>query len=101
MANRRHKTSELTLRECIQEVTAALQTLGRPNPWSADAKASDDFLKPLFERFFKKLGLPNLLQKSDYYVLARLVPKDEIDSEVTLKLDGIVAVAKKAKSKET
>ncbi len=89
------------MRECIEEVTVALQTLGRPHPWSADGKASDDFLNPLFDRFFKKLALPNLLQKTDYHVLARLVPKDKIDPEVIAKLDGIVGVARKAKSKET
>lgn len=92
---------ESIMRECIREVTAALQTLGRPSPWSADVKATDDFLNPLFERFFKKLGLPNLLKKTDYHILARLVPKDQIDAEVKMKLDGIVAVATRAKSKET
>jgi hypothetical protein len=90
-----------TMSECILEVTVALQTLGRPGPWSADVKASDDFLNPLFERYFQKLGLPNLLRKTDYHVLARLVPKNKLDPEVTSKLDAIVAVARKANSKET
>jgi ABC-type hemin transport system ATPase subunit len=90
-----------TMRDCIQEVTVALQTLGRPDPWSADVKASDDFLNPLFDRFFKKLGLPNLLRKTDYHALARLVSKEKIDPEVITKLDGILAVAQKAKSKES
>jgi len=92
---------EQTMRDCIQEVTVALQTLGRPDPWSADVKASDDFLNPLFDRFFQKIGLPNLLKKTDYHVLARLVPKEKIDPEVIVKLDGILVVAQKAKSKET
>jgi hypothetical protein len=92
---------EQAMRKCIQEVTAALQTLGRPNPWSADVKASDDFLNPLFDRFFQKLGLPNLLRKTDYYVLAGLVPADQIDLEVVAKLDAIVALAAKAKPRET
>jgi len=92
---------ERIMRDCIQEVTAALQTLGRPNPWSSEVKASDDFLNPLFDRFFKKLGLPNLLRKTDYYVLASLVSRNQIDPEVVTKLDGIVAVAAKAKPKET
>ena len=90
-----------TMRDCIQEVTIALQTLGRPDPWSADVKASDDFLNPLFDRFFQKVGLPNLLRKTDYHALAQLVPKEKIDPEVIAKLDGILAVAQKAKSKET
>ena len=67
---------EQVMRECIAEVAAALATLSRPSPWSDDIKASDEFLNPVFERFFKKLGLPNLLRKTDYHVLAGLVPKD-------------------------
>jgi hypothetical protein len=89
------------MRECIQEVTAALQTLGRPSPWSDDVKASDDFLNPLFDRYFRMLALPNLLQKTDYHVLASLVPADKLDPEVTEKLDGILSVAKRAKPKGT
>jgi len=90
-----------TMRECIQELTVALHTLGRPDPWSADLKASDDFLNPLFDLFFQRIGLPNLLRKTDYHALARLVPKNKIEQEVVAKLDGILAVAQKAKSKET
>ena len=87
---------EQLMRACIQEIISALQTLGRPGLWSADVKASDDFLNPLFDRFFQKLELPNLLRKTDYHALARLVPADKIDPEITAKLDGIVAVAAKA-----
>jgi ABC-type transport system involved in cytochrome c biogenesis ATPase subunit len=90
-----------TMSECINQITTALQTLGRPNPWSADVKASDDFLNPLFDLFFQKIGLPNLLRKTDYHILASLVPKENIDPEVVEKLDGIFAVAQKAESKET
>jgi hypothetical protein len=88
---------EQVMRECIAEVTAALATLSRPSPWSDDIKASDEFLNPVFERFFKKLSLPNLLRKTDYHVLAGLVPKDKLAPEVTAKLDAIMAVARKAK----
>lgn len=91
---------EEVMRQCIQEVTVALQTLSRPAPWSNDVKASDDFLNPLFERFFQKLGLPNLLRKTDYHILARLVPINKIDPEVIAMLDKIVGVARKATSGE-
>lgn len=90
---------EELMRECIQEVASALQIFGRPDPWSADIKASDDFLNPLFQRFFQKLGLPNLLRKTDYHILASLVPAERIDPEVIAKLDGILAVARNAKPK--
>ena len=95
------KQREQIMRECIQEIGSALRTLRRIEPWSADIKATDDFLDPLFQLFFDKLQLPNLLRKTDYHVLARLVPKEKIDPEIIAKLDGIFAVAQKAKSKET
>jgi hypothetical protein len=87
------------MRECIAEVSAALVTLGKPSPWSPDIKASDEFLKPVFERFFRKLDLPNLLRKTDYHILAGMVPKEKLDPEITSKLDAVLAVAQKAKSK--
>jgi ABC-type thiamine transport system ATPase subunit len=90
---------EQIMRECIQEVASALQTLGR-DPWSSEVKASDDFLNPLFNLFFQKLGLPNFLCKTDYHVLAGLLPAEKIDPEVVAKLDQIVAVAGRAKPKE-
>jgi hypothetical protein len=91
---------EQTMRDCIREIASALRTLRGIEPWSADIKASDDFLDPLFRLFFDKLQLPNLLRKTDYHALASLVPKEKIDPGVIAKLDGIVAVAQKATSKE-
>lgn len=81
----------------IEKVSSALETLRGLDPFSPEIKATDDFLDPLFEIYFKQLGLPNLLRKSDYHELARLVPADKIDPEVVAKLDAVVAVAKQAK----
>jgi len=85
------------MQEAIKEITAALQTLNKPLPFSSDIKASDDFLEPLFKSFYKKLGLPNLMKKSNYHQLARFVPVELIDDEVREKLDAIVKVATLAK----
>ncbi|MBU0641501.1 MAG: AAA family ATPase [Planctomycetes bacterium] len=82
--------------QVIDEVSQALETLGKPAPWSPDTKATDDFLDPLFQKYFNRLELPNLLRKSDYHVLASLVPSDEIDPEVREKLDVFRAVAARA-----
>ncbi|MEK6674062.1 MAG: AAA family ATPase [Planctomycetota bacterium] len=90
------KNRDQAMREAITDVKGALATLGKPDPWSPDIKASDEFLEPVFKTFFKKLSLPLTLRKSDYHVLAGLVPKDQIDPEVVEKLDAIVAVASKA-----
>ena len=81
------------MREAIQEIESALKTLGKGAPWDADVKASDDFLEPLFDAYFKKLGLPNLMAKKNFYELADHVPADEIDPEIREKLDAIARVA--------
>ncbi|MGH9899593.1 MAG: AAA family ATPase [Pyrinomonadaceae bacterium] len=91
------QTRERAMREAIAEVTEALQTLNKPDPWLPDIKATDDFLDPLFKKFFQKLRLPLQLRKSEYHVLASLVPREALDGEITEKLDAIVAVAAKAK----
>ena len=90
-ANRR-----VHMREAIEEVQNAMRTLGQGSPWSSDVKVSDAFLTPLFSNYFQKLGLPNLMNKKDFYELAEYVPEDEIDTEIRAKLDAIVRVAKGA-----
>lgn len=84
------------MEETIKEVENALQTLGKESPWSPDTKVSDDFLNPLFAAFFKKLGLENLMQKTNYHTLVQYVSSDAIDPEVSNVLDGILKVANQA-----
>lgn len=87
-----------TMRESIVEVAGALETLRGQSPWSPESKASDDLLAPLFRTYFGKLGIPNLMNKKDFYELASYVPQKEIDPEITEKLDAIARVAKIASS---
>ena len=89
------------MQEAIEELGNALKTLGKGSPWDDNTKVSDDFLTPLFENYFKKLGLPNLMAKKNFHELARFVPKEKIDPEVKEKLDAIVCVARSAKPAET
>ena len=84
------------MREAIADVSEALRTLGKGCPWDAGTKASDDFLNPLFESYFRKLGLPNLMQKKNFHKIADHVPDHEIDPEIGEKLDAIVRVAESA-----
>jgi len=85
------------MQEAIIEVGNALKTLGKGSPWDNNIKVSDDFLTPLFENYYRKLGLPNIMAKKNFHELARFVPKEKIDPEVREKLDAIVHVAKSAK----
>lgn len=87
---------ENTMEESISEIENALATLQKDSPWSPDTKVSTDFLEPLFETFFQKLGLDNLMRKTNYHRLVPYVPRDAIDSEVSEVLDRILAVAEQA-----
>ena len=85
------------MEEAIAEIEKALETLGKGSPWSPDSKVSDDFLDPLFDSFFNKLGLENLMRKTNYHTLVQYVPTDQIDPEVSEVLDGILEIANQAK----
>jgi ABC-type branched-subunit amino acid transport system ATPase component len=80
----------------IEEISAALAALDKPDPWGDDIKASDDFLDPLFRRFYTGLGLPNLMAKTDYHTLAPYVRDEDLDSEVREKLNAVADVAGRA-----
>jgi len=84
------------MEESIAEIERAMGTLGKGSPWSPDTKVSDDFLDPLFENFYRRVGLPNLMRKTDYHRLAQLVPAAEIDPEVVQVLDSLLAVCRGA-----
>lgn len=106
MAEREHgplfaDSWETVMEETITEMESALETLGKPSPWENDSKVTDDFLDPLFAKFFKKLSLPNLMRKTDYHELARFVSAHDLDEEVSQVLDEIVKVADSAKADGT
>ena len=88
----KRKRTEL-MTQAINEVELAMTTLERGSPWHPEAKVSDDFLRPIFRAYFDKLGLPNVMNKRDFYELASFVPEDEIDNEVVEKLDAIANAA--------
>jgi len=89
--------NETIMRQCIAELSHALATMGSPDPWSDDIKATDQFLDPLFRNYFTALGLPILMDKSSYHELAKFLTRGMIPDEVTSKLDQIAEVAQRAK----
>ncbi len=88
------------MRESIREIEKALDILDKGSPWDFDLKVTDEFLDPLFVKYFKKLDLPNLMRKTNYHELVPYVPREKIDPEVKEKLDAIVDVAGRAKPRE-
>ena len=85
-----------TMEEAIAETEKNLETRGKGSPWSPETKTSDDFLNPLFDAFFEKLKLDNLMQRTNYHTLVQYVSPDEIDPEVSDVLDAILEVSNRA-----
>ena len=85
------------MRECIRGRIVQDALKDRNDRWWSTVKASDDFLDPVFERFFARQGLPNLMRKTDYHRLAYLVPRESIDEEVSEKLDQMVFAVRGAR----
>lgn len=79
------------LESCLHDLTTALEITGRPEPWGPDIKVTDEFLDPLFDRYFKKLGTPQQIFKRDYHGLADTVPLESLSSEIAIMLDEILA----------
>lgn len=88
------------MEKAIGEIESALAKLRKPDPWGPDLKASDEFLDPLFEAFYRALELPNLMRKTDYHTLAPYVPVEALDAEITEKLDRIVETARNARPRQ-
>jgi hypothetical protein len=77
----------------IAEIERSLAILGRASPWSPEIKATDEFLDPLFARFFQSLGLSDLMRKTDHHTLVVHVPRESVDPEIVEILDRIAATA--------
>lgn len=82
---------------CVAEMVAALKVARRPDPWGPDIKVTDEFLDPLFENYYQRLGTPQQTYKRDYHALADAMPLAQIDREVASMLDAIAEVAQNAK----
>jgi AAA domain, putative AbiEii toxin, Type IV TA system/AAA ATPase domain len=85
------------MQSCIAEMLAALKVARRLDPWGPDIKVTDEFLDPLFENFYQRLGTPQQTYKRDYHGLADAMPLEQMDAEVISMLDAIAAVAQNAK----
>ncbi|MCK4660803.1 MAG: AAA family ATPase [Phycisphaerae bacterium] len=85
------------MQECINDFVPGVALRDRSDRWWVDTKASDVFLDRVFESFYERLGLPNLLRKTGYHVLAEFVPEDQMDSELREVLGMIVDVSRRAK----
>ncbi len=80
----------------IDEVAEALAVLGKPDPFGSEIKASDEFLDPVFAAYFRKIGSPNTMNKTDYHTLVDFLAPETVDPEIRAMLDALLAVAERA-----
>lgn len=85
------------MEECIKDLVPPVALRDPTDSWWINTKASDQFLDRLFAAFFDRLGVPNLMQKTDYHQLARHVPKELLPAEVGQVLDAILEVSRRAR----
>ncbi len=65
-----------------------------------NTKTSDDLLPRVFEEYAKRLNLPTILRKGEYYLLVPFIPIEQINPEIIEKLDAIVEVAQRAQPRK-
>ena len=82
------------MQQSIGALEQAIATLKKKTPWDPDLKASDEFLIPLFEKYFAGISKPNSMRKGYFHELVDYIPDEEIDPEIGEKLEKIVAVAR-------
>jgi AAA15 family ATPase/GTPase len=82
------------MKESIQDNTAPVHLKNRDNPWWNDCKMSDDYLPQVFDAFYQKVGLPNVFNKGRFHELIDYMEKDEIDNEISEKLDELYKILK-------
>ena len=90
------ETRRKLMDECIHELVPPVALRNASDVWWRNVKASDEFLDRLFEIFFERLKLPNLMRKTNYHLLATYVPETLIDPEISEKLDLLRETALRA-----
>ncbi|MFQ5629689.1 MAG: hypothetical protein ACE5I1_13070, partial [bacterium] len=88
------------MQELIRDYIPPAALRDRSESWWNDTKMSDDFLDKIFRKYFSEIKTPVLMDKSSYYQLALLAEPDELDAELTKKLDAIYEIANKAENRK-
>lgn len=85
------------MQQSIEELVPRIAQNDPRDTWWSTVKASDEFLDRLFERYYDRLRLPNLMRKTDYHQLAQFARPGDLDDEIRAKLDQIVEIARQAR----
>lgn len=84
----------VAMQESIKENTAPAYLKDKKHIWWSDCKMSEDYLPLIFNDFYKKIGIINTFNKGRFYELIEFLKSEEIDKEITEKLDEIYEIIK-------
>ncbi len=87
---------EVTMTEQLRRLVPPVALDDTDDPYWQETKINEQFLDRLFVGFFAELGIENLIRKSNYHVLAEHIDPSDIDPEIGVVLDHILATAKAA-----
>jgi len=87
-------TTLTIMQKVIEKYTIPAYLQNINDSWWDNAKLSDDWLDVIFREFYKEMKLPQDFFKRDYYQLIHLMEPDEIDPEITEKLNAIYDLIK-------
>jgi hypothetical protein len=62
--------------------------------WWSNEKLSDNYLSRIFDQYYSELGIKNIFPKGCYYQLIKFLKPEEVDNEITEKLDIIYSIIK-------
>jgi hypothetical protein len=78
---------------CISDLTAPQYLKDRNDAWWKNEKLSD-WSENIFREFSKRTGQTLVMRKSNFHELISLLKTDEVNPEITEKLDAIYKVIK-------
>ncbi|MCG2726384.1 MAG: AAA family ATPase [Elusimicrobia bacterium] len=91
------QNNAIIISNLVKDYAPPIALKNQDDDWWFNTKISDDFLDKVFAKYFKKLNMPVLLDKGNYYQLAELSMPEELDVEIKEKLDKILKVAQQVK----
>lgn len=83
--------------KCFEDLVPPRAMRDRADSFWGETKVSDQLLDPLFDEYYRQLGLPNLMRKTHYHELATSMLREEIAPEVIEALQAVVSVANTAR----
>ena len=82
------------MKQTIEDITPPLYLKDLSQEWWSKTKLTDEWLDIIFAEFYKKMNIKQDFYKRDYYELIKLMKPNDIDSEITEKLDLIFETIK-------